>query len=1024
MNWIFGKPPKTPVDRSSMKTPPVTPSTPEIGPKETPRMDTANEVRMRNEFGSFDCFMNAVVQVLWNTSPFRAELKKMIEDENDKRKLNNSMTSPGSYNIIDALYGLFLEFEYYDPNGTVPVNGEVLRKLMAKISKEFRPGHQADANEFLSGVLEQIHEIMDPKCDCEASSDNCCIAHRVFGQWFDQVHCDRCLAQGEPIFPPFPETSFFPETVSAYELIEKLKTEEPSPSRRGISRKLSYGEAIARCLGLQRERCPDPESSKLKECNTDRLVAVKHRFATSLPKALAISLVWTREDEEQSKVEEFLLCLQHKFKRTELYHRPQQEKDDAVYRMAGMIVFIYFAQDMGHYVTIFRRGEQYKLFDDTRIESLGNAWNDVVRWMVKERRRARPTLLLYELDLGKEKENGNENQQERDTQIDRGKYKKKYECRDNSKHGTDDDLPIDSNNDALIITKEVSQDEYRTDAKLTIEEHSTTSNCDRSRDGYKGVENGRDLPPRRSWTSWTSPDRDSEKESDISVSSLIDSGSTIIAHQREIEARIRSDISSKNDNNGNDDKRNDYGKNTCLLKPGDTPGMNRPEGGDVDDDWVRNGLSQQALQQLQQMPPGRTSKNILSERWLDDVAMELYEELEPDSGGASNGTNSHSHSHSPSYSNADDARKQRMLMIAQGKLKKDNTSEGKPKAQNERQSFLSLLDETRTSTRVPAKEVNIKLRNTEYDDDIIPPVQSLNIASNVGNNRSGSDQSDIIYASESPSRSPNRSKSASYSPVRSPTRINTSSSQSANTSKQRFIKLLDEIMKEREEKERHAEVEKEEVSPMKQQYNTISSGSSDNDVKTNAARRGSRAADGTLYVYSWGYDPTEDAIYSVILQPKQLQVRSKKNIQSVGELGLKIHCDGTGSVVVYDFSRYHRGSSGENEMLPAEACGKISLMDHLIAVNGSPLYAFSTNDVKSHLRKVSQPNADKQNECPMVELTFSSLSKHVAWFNCPHCEVQNVAERSILMRLVGHGGGVTDVLCENCLQVSRWDTRD
>ena len=39
MNWIFGKPPKTPVDRSSMKTPPVTPSTPEIGPKETPRMD-------------------------------------------------------------------------------------------------------------------------------------------------------------------------------------------------------------------------------------------------------------------------------------------------------------------------------------------------------------------------------------------------------------------------------------------------------------------------------------------------------------------------------------------------------------------------------------------------------------------------------------------------------------------------------------------------------------------------------------------------------------------------------------------------------------------------------------------------------------------------------------------------------------------------------------------------------------------------------------------------------------------------
>ena len=126
----------------------------------------------------------------------------------------------------------------------------------------------------------------------------------------------------------------------------------------------------------------------------------------------------------------------------------------------------------------------------------------------------------------------------------------------------------------------------------------------------------------------TECDRDSEKDSEISTSSISDSGSKIIAQQRELEAHIKSDGSSK-------EFTSNHGRNGSLLQPGDTPGMNRPEGGDVDGDWIRNGISQKAiqhqhLQKLQQMPPGQTSKNILSERWLDDVAMELYEELESD----------------------------------------------------------------------------------------------------------------------------------------------------------------------------------------------------------------------------------------------------------------------------------------------------------------------------------------------------------------------------------------------------------
>ena len=1008
MKWPFTKTPKRPLHRNSTETPPITPQTPELTLKETPRVDTANEVKMRNEFGSFDCFMNAVVQVLWNTTPFRAELKKMIEDENDKRKTNNCINSPGSYNIIDALYGLFLEFEYYDPNNTVPVNAEVLRKLMAKISREFRPGHQADANEFLSGVLEQIHEIMDPKCNCEASSDNCCIAHKVFGQWFDQVHCDRCHSQGEPSFPPFPETSFLPETVSAYELIDRLKSKEPSPSGRRISRQLSYGEAIARCLGLKREKCPDPESSNLSECNTDRLVAVKHRFATSLPKALAISLVWTREDEEQSKVEEFLLCLQQKFKRTELYHSPEQlrEKDEAVYRMAGMIVFIYFARDMGHYVAIFRRGKQYKLFDDTRIESLGDSWSDVVRWMVKERRRARPTLLLYELDLGKEKEKELEERDEKLEDRDRKSIK-----------GSSDHKGLLINYDDIesVSTQEIPNSTiHLAESKTIAERISNSKNHDDVSISHNSVVKGRDLPARRSWTSWTSPDRDSEKDSEISTSSISDSGSKIIAQQRELEAHIKSDGSSK-------EFTSNHGRNGSLLQPGDTPGMNRPEGGDVDGDWIRNGISQKAiqhqhLQKLQQMPPGQTSKNILSERWLDDVAMELYEELQSDIVGTSEGANAHLDSYSHSST-----RKQKMMMVAHGKLKKDDNSFSGEKSddQRKRQSFLSLLDETRTDFSTPATQIHTHSNNNKDNADTIPALQTLNLADDMLDGRNGIDCSEVVYAS---GLSPPKVASHSHVHLPSPSSVNTSS-QSMNTSKQRFMKLVDGIM--REEIEREKELGKIHGSQKKEK--DTSNSDVNTATKSTDVRHNSYAVDGTLYVNSWGYDPSDDAIYSVVLQPKQLQLRSNKGDHSIGELGLKVHCDGTGQVVVYDFSRYHRShqsSSEEDEILPAEASGKISLMDHLIAINGSPLYATSTDDVKAHLRKVSQPTFDQQNQCPKVELTFSSLSKHVAWFNCPHCDVQNVAERSILMRLIGSGGGVTDVLCESCLQVSRWDTRD
>jgi hypothetical protein len=154
----------------------------------------------------------------------------------------------------------------------------------------------------------------------------------------------------------------------------------------------------------------------------------------------------------------------------------------------------------------------------------------------------------------------------------------------------------------------------------------------------------------------------------------------------------------------------------------------------------------------------------------------------------------------------------------------------------------------------------------------------------------------------------------------------------------------------------------------------------------NSAKQSQAQGAGLGLATAWGKQPR---FYTVTLTPL-LRVPARASSGASAILGCVLDFD-EGRIVVTRFSTPPPGQPP----YPAEACGKILLLDELLTVNGQSVAHLNIHDCMRILRThaiAPHPKTNKPVVRP-IDLQFKSPWGATAWFMCPFCDTrQEVAD--------------------------------
>lgn len=297
--------------------------------------------------GQNNCFMNAVIQSLWNLSAFSSEFS-----ETEKHKCTHDHKC-----VFCALQIIFASLKY--SSETVDPFG--LRCALDALSSNFEMKKMADASEAFTYILDELHKATEQ----EESGFNCCIVHNIFSIDILTIKTCGCGFASDDMSHARSWTSILP----AQYLVD---THAKAPG-------MSFGKILGEYDRGEPTKCPNCSKVALSS---------RRDFDPQLPKVFTISAVWgyTPKTEDLAS---FVRFVPQEFNMGDVVPGA-----NAAYRIRGMVVFYGM-----HYYTYFyklRAGSdtvhEWKMFDDSLVKPVGT-WDDLVRILV--RGHIQPVLLFY-----------------------------------------------------------------------------------------------------------------------------------------------------------------------------------------------------------------------------------------------------------------------------------------------------------------------------------------------------------------------------------------------------------------------------------------------------------------------------------------------------------------------------------------------------------------------------------------------------------------------------------------------------
>lgn len=305
---------------------------------------------LRNETGEYNCFLNAIIQCLWQCRSFSRALLQQ-----DVSQLQGSGESRA---IVVALVALLKDFAAHEVDPTSgSVDPNALRLALSGSGLAFKMGEMNDASE----VLRKLYESVD-ECGLGA------IVNKSFGsEVMEGVNCEECDRRSHLNS----YTQYF-VNVNATALRDIMLEEDPLRQRN---------------LGMRLRLIED---SVYKTCDVDekgcgRLSPVT-RSLSEMPQVFSLEVGWTKMSEEPVDIENTLKALNPVINPAEVY----QGVVACSKKLRAMVC--YYGQHYSAYVQP-RGGCSWLSIDDTQQRELGS-WADVKAQCVKG--RVQPSVLFFD----------------------------------------------------------------------------------------------------------------------------------------------------------------------------------------------------------------------------------------------------------------------------------------------------------------------------------------------------------------------------------------------------------------------------------------------------------------------------------------------------------------------------------------------------------------------------------------------------------------------------------------------------
>ncbi|CAH2064956.1 unnamed protein product [Thlaspi arvense] len=329
---------------------------------------------LQNEVGEYNCFLNVIIQSLWNLGMFRAEFLQSSTLEHHH---------VGDPCVVCSLYEIFTALSVASSETRKePVAPSSLRIALSKLypdSSFFQEAQMNDASEVLAVIFDCLHRSFAQSSsvsDTESSVSNCtgswdcasltCIAHSLFGMDIvEQLNCYSCGLESRHM----KYTSFFHNiNASALRTMKVTCAENPF-------------DELLNLVEMNHQLACDPEAGG---CGKPNHI---HHILTTPPHVFTTVLGWQNTCETVEDIAATLAALNTEIDISIMYRGVDPK---CIYRLVSVVC--YYGQHY-HCFAYSHEHDRWIMYDDKTVKVIGS-WSDVLSMC--ERGHLQPQVLLYE----------------------------------------------------------------------------------------------------------------------------------------------------------------------------------------------------------------------------------------------------------------------------------------------------------------------------------------------------------------------------------------------------------------------------------------------------------------------------------------------------------------------------------------------------------------------------------------------------------------------------------------------------